>query len=114
MTARHGAGVVIGALLGAAARWGLGEAIGPRPGLLLANVVGCVVMGWALERGTGAWLTAGACGALTSFSALAVQLAGDLDAGQGGRPSLWLGLTLVACWAGFTAGRHGVIRSHVP
>lgn len=111
MTARHGVGVVIGALGGAAARWGSAEVVGPRPGLLLVNIVGCAVMGWALGHGVGAWLTAGTCGALTSFSALALQLAQDLDAGDVGPLVLWLVLTVVGCWVGFTVGRHLVPRS---
>ena len=104
MTSRDLVGVVVGATAGASGRWALGEIVGVRPGLLLANVVGCLVIGWAARRGTGPWLTAGWCGALTSFSALSVQLARDLDNGSIVRLTVWLAVTTAGCALAFGVG----------
>jgi fluoride ion exporter CrcB/FEX len=107
MTARDLTGVVVGAVVGATMRWLLGELLGGDGGLLVANIVGCAVIGWATTRSNpGPWLTAGWCGALTSFSALSLQLASQLDGGDPGRATLWLAVTLVGCAAGFSTGRH--------
>lgn len=99
MTARDTLGVVIGAVAGAAARWGLGELFGLRLGLLVANVAGCAIVGWSVRRSRDIWWSAGLAGALTSFSALALQFATDLDAGRYADPVWWLLLTAVGCAA---------------
>ena len=105
MTPRHALGVVIGGVIGAVGRWGFGELMGANPGLLVANALGCLVLGWAVAAGQGPWLTAGACGALTSFSALALQLAVDLDQTRYVAATSWLVVTVVLCTGAFRLGR---------
>ncbi len=106
MTAREPVGVVVGAIVGAGARWALGEVIDPDAALLVVNVVGCLVIGWALGAGHGAWLTAGLCGSLTSFSALALQIAVLLDGSSYGAAVGWLGATVMGCGFAFAGGTH--------
>ena len=77
--ARSWAVVAISAAIGAALRWAAVGLIGDRPGLLLCNVLGCGVIGYAVGQSSGPWLTAGLCGALTSCSAIALQVAVDFD-----------------------------------
>ena len=50
----------------------------------------------------------GFCGALTSMSALALQLAQRLNTGEVGAAGAWLGLTIAACTAAFIGGRAAV------
>ena len=105
MTARDALGVVVGAIVGATARWTLAEAVDADAALLLVNIVGCLVIGWALATHRGAWLTAGLCGALTSFSALALQVAVLLDQSSYGSAGAWLLATIVGCGLAFLLGR---------
>lgn len=105
MTARDALGVVVGAIGGATLRWSLATAIEASAALLVVNVVGCLVIGWALATRRGAWLTAGLCGALTSFSALALQLAVLLDESSYGCAVAWLAATVVGCGLAFAVGR---------
>lgn len=105
MTPRLAVGVVIGGVIGATMRWGLGELMGDRPGLLVANALGCLLFGWALAAGQGPWLTVGKCGALTSFSALALQLAVDVDEAEFAAAASWLAVTVVLCLGAFRLGR---------
>lgn len=106
MTARDLLGVVLGAMIGAASRWVLGDLVGTRAGLLVANVLGCLVIGVATtRRDPSPWLTAGWCGALTSFSALALQLASDLDSSRGGSAVGLLAGTISGCAVAFLLGR---------
>lgn len=90
----------VGGVFGAAARWGLAEAItgGTLPwALLLANTVGCAVLGAAAfgrsDEVRGA-LGAGIAGGLTSMSALALWLAQRLEAGEVGESALTVLLML--------------------
>ncbi len=122
MTLRTTAAVAVAGGAGAAARWALTTPLDEAWALLAANVVGCALVGWATARdervrhllhrpraGLGPapspWLAAGFCGALTSMSALALQLATYLDNGRVGTAFAWLGLTITACTLAFVAGR---------
>lgn len=86
MDARSTAAVALGGVAGATARWGLVELAGDPSGwpwaVFVANLVGCAVMGLlvggcrpALHTVPLVGLTAGFCGALTTFAAFAVDLA---------------------------------------
>ena len=122
MTLRTAGSVAIAGVIGAAARWAAATQLDGAWALLVANVVGCALVGWVTARhervrhllhrgGAGLgpapspWLAAGFCGALTSMSALALQLAAYLDSGRVGTAFAWLGLTIVACTLAFVAGR---------
>ena len=126
MTLRAAGAVAIAGVIGAAVRWAASTQLDGAWALLTANVVGCAVVGWAAARhermrhlshrgGTSGrhapspWLAAGFCGALTSMSALALQLASYLDDGRVGTAFAWLGLTIAACTLAFVAGRTVVI-----
>lgn len=82
----HIAGAVaLGAVVGAATRWALIELLGGDgtvpPGLVVANVVGCLVLAMVVALAPeapaprSAAIGTGFCGALTTFSTLAVDLA---------------------------------------
>lgn len=122
MTRRTLAAVAIAGVIGAAVRWAASTQLDGAWALLAANVAGCAVVGWVTTRhermrrllrrgGTGLgpapspWLAAGFCGALTSMSALALQLATYLDGGRVGTAFAWLGLTIAACTLAFVTGR---------
>lgn len=127
MARRTIATVAIAGVIGAAARWATATRLDAAWALLAANVFGCALIGWstarhermrhALHRPGAAdrvpapspWLAAGFCGALTSMSALALQLATYLDEGRVGAAFAWLGLTIAACTLAFVAGRTVVI-----
>ena len=99
--------VAVGAVIGATVRWAALAAAGPggaAAALLVVNVVGsalagAVLAGPAIGRLTPGRardvLVAGFCGALTSWSSLAVQLARDTSAGAWGTAAAWLGAHLV-------------------
>ncbi len=113
LSPRHLALVAIGGAVGTSARWGLLEATaGPDGGaagpVLLANLVGCGLLGLLLSptRGGGigrsARLLAGAgfCGGLTTFSTFAVEVAGAL---RDGDPSGAIGYTAFSVAGGLAA-----------
>ena len=83
MATRSIAAVVAAAIVGAGSRWAFGSLIGDSCGLLVANIIGCALIGWASSsrqsRWDQAWLTAGLCGSLTSFAGLAVLLGVGLE-----------------------------------
>ncbi len=127
--------LAVAGIVGAALRWGVGAVWYPRGALLVANIVGCFLTGtatltgsavrtnvmvttgqpsksdklskrdWVEQRETGVWFTVGLCGAITSFSAVVVELAADIDKGQFGTAGLWLGATVVGCALGFCLPR---------
>ncbi|MDE0498937.1 MAG: CrcB family protein [Acidimicrobiaceae bacterium] len=122
MQLRIVAAVAAAGVIGAAGRWALAAGLDSDWALLIANIVGCSVVGWVTARhertrrsrrpaaaqtapAPSPWLAAGFCGALTSMSALALQLAAYLDDGRVGTAVAWLGLTVVACTAAFVSGR---------
>ncbi|WP_423916089.1 fluoride efflux transporter FluC [Candidatus Poriferisodalis sp.] len=131
MPSRIAATVAVAGIAGAAVRWGVAAQIDDNWALLIVNVVGCGIVGWATARherirldrrsqprspsvvgsdaGPSPWLTAGFCGALTSMSALALQLARYLDDGRIGTAGAWLGLTIAACTAAFVGSRTAVL-----
>lgn len=123
--------VAAAGVIGAAIRWGVATPLDDRWALLIVNVIGCGIVGWATARrervwtrpltqssipsagrvdgGPSPWLTAGFCGALTSMSALALQLARHLDDGRIATAGAWLGLTIAACTAAFVGCRIAVV-----
>lgn len=131
MRRRVAAAVAAAGIVGAAVRWGVAAQIDDSWALLIVNVIGCGIIGWATARreryrhrrparsGIGSTrptdanpspaLTAGFCGALTSMSALALQLARYLDEGRVATAGAWLALTIAACTAAFVACRITVI-----
>lgn len=133
MRLRIAATVAIAGVAGAVARWALTAGLDGGWALLIANVVGCGVIGWAAARherarhrtpsragignagrgdaGPSVGLTVGFCGALTSMSALALQLARHLDDGRVATAGAWLGLTIAACTAAFVMCRFAAIAN---
>jgi CrcB protein len=116
-----------GAVLGAGLRWALLDLAGPAGAdvvLLAVNVVGSLVLGMVLAAPGDRWpgtersrdlLVAGFCGALTSWSGLALQLAVDTRAGDWWVATAWLAAHLVlglgAAAAGWTVVRRGTTRT---
>ena len=131
MSSKALAAVALAGIAGAGARWGVATQIGADWALLIVNVAGCAIIGWATARhrrsqlprlGPAAaarvsrggsdrspWLTAGFCGALTSMSALALQLAQHLTDGRAAAAGAWLGLTVIACTTAFVMSRLTVL-----
>ena len=131
MPSRTAFGVAAAGVFGAAIRWGVATPLDDKWALLVVNVVGCGIVGWATARrgrirfrrltqssipsadrvdgNPSPWLTAGFCGALTSMSALALQLARHLDDGRIATAGAWLGLTIAACTAAFVGCRIAVV-----
>ncbi|WP_419907737.1 FluC/FEX family fluoride channel [Candidatus Poriferisodalis sp.] len=134
MSLRVAATVAAAGIVGAAARSGVATQVDDDWALLIVNVVGCGIVGWATARhaqarhrravrpgigsagrsgaGPSPGLTAGFCGALTSMSALALQLARYLDDGRIAMAGAWLGLTAVACTAAFVMSRLAVVLAY--
>ena len=126
MQLRIVAAVAAAGVIGATSRWALATRLDGAWALLIANVVGCGIIGWATARherirltprrvsarpssAPSPWLAAGFCGALTSMSALALQLAAYLDDGRVGTAFAWLGLTIVTCSVAFVMSRLAVV-----
>ena len=84
--------VAVGGAAGAAARWGVAEAIHAEPGsfpwaTLLVNLVGCALIGLAarhLVRASDRWMlgVTGLLGGLTTYSTFAVETRDLVDAGR--------------------------------
>lgn len=100
-----------GGIAGAATRWAVDEVVGHRvAGLVLVNTAGAFLLGYLLRRHEPSthhprlWLTVGFCGALTTFSTLALDVAARLDAGEAGRA---LSTTLLVVGAGLAGAVSG-------
>ena len=115
--------VMAGGALGAAGRFWLGGALlrqfGDRMpwGTLAANLLGAFAIGflaeWLMERGPNAlywrtFLIVGVLGALTTYSAVMLELLLLTRTGRNGMAALYLGVTLAAgmalVWAGARLG----------
>lgn len=100
MEARRAAAIAIGAMAGAGIRWALTQALGPGgvdPALLAVNLTGSLLLGIlsgarpaTVSARTEALLGAGFCGALTTWSSLALHTATQYRAGSWLAPSVWL------------------------
>jgi len=102
--------VVVGGVLGACLRWGIGELFGADSlqwSTLLVNVLGSLVLGWtvsvlgmATRNGFGQHLSlaavgAGFCGSFTTFSTFSVIVAEHLRSGSLGAAVGYVALTVV-------------------
>ncbi len=116
MQPRVTAAVSMGGALGAALRWGIVEASDSSSswptGVFVANILGCAVLGFVIGRyaefaTTSAFVgvTVGFCGALTTFSAFAIDLAVFLDEADWLLFAAYLTSSAVAGWAVFVGGR---------
>lgn len=115
--------VAAGAVVGAGLRWvalRVGGPSGADAALLAVNVVGSLVLGLVIGAPDRTWagsergrdlLVAGFCGALTSWSALALQLAGETRAGEWWTASGWLVAHLVLGTGAATVGWWAVRRA---
>jgi CrcB protein len=118
MELRTAAYVGLGGVCGAVVRWAIGEAIAGGSGwpwaIFVANLVGCLVLGALLARYATSTapavvaLTTGFCGALTTFSSFAVDLAVFL---RDGRLGLAVAYLLVSLLAGLGTYRLGFVLS---
>ena len=108
--------VGIGAIAGAVVRWGLGEWLdggGTWPwAVFVANIVGCLLLGLLvggfrklLHTDALIGWAVGFCGALTTFSAFAVDLARFVRDDRWGWFVAYLGVSVVLGIAVFTVGR---------
>lgn len=116
MDTRRASAVAFGGILGATARWAIAELLG-EPGtwpwpVLTANLVGCVVLGLIVGRhgrlaGTPLYLaaTVGFCGALTTFSAFALDVATFIDDADWPRGVGYLVSSVVLGLVAFIGGR---------
>jgi CrcB protein len=105
MDLRRSAAIAIGAAAGAGIRWALTRALGPGgvdAALLVVNLTGVTLLGLltgarpgAVDARTEALLGAGFCGALTTWSSLALHTATEFRAGSWIEPSAWLTANLV-------------------
>ena len=105
MDLRRTAAIAVGAATGAGIRWALTRALGPGgvdAALLTVNLAGVTLLGLltgarpgAVDARTEALLGAGFCGALTTWSSLALHTATEFRAGSWVEPSVWLTANLV-------------------
>ena len=110
--------ILAAALAGAATRWALLEVLPTAQPLawplVAVNAAGCALIGWAVVRIEAephlAAVTYGFCGALTSASSFALEVARRLDGGAVGAGAAHVALTLAATGAAFVAGRRVALR----
>lgn len=105
MDLRRSVAIVVGAAAGAGIRWALTTALGPSgvdAALLTVNLTGAALLGLltgarpgALDARTEALLGAGFCGALTTWSSLALRTATEYRAGYWLGSSVWLVANLI-------------------
>lgn len=116
--------VAAGGAIGAALRYGIGEALRGAAfaqrfpvATLLINVSGALVLGWWMRSLGGlettpqvrAFVAIGICGGYTTFSTFAFENLALLQGGQVAKAMLHAGLSVVlsvaAAWLGWTLGR---------
>lgn len=105
MDLRRTAAIAIGAAAGAGIRWALTRALGPGgvdAALMTVNLTGAALLGLltgarpgAVNARTEALLGAGFCGALTTWSSLALHTATEYRAGSWLGASVWLVANLI-------------------
>lgn len=113
--------VGVGAVIGASARWWLGELLtvdGFPWATLLANIVGCVMTGWcavALARRTTAWyfVMTGCLGGFTTASAFAVETRQLLDDGRPATAAVYVVASVGLGLAAISLTRTLTLRSAV-
>lgn len=107
MTARRLTAVAIGAVVGSALRWAMVRTAGlpTEPAIIVVNTVAAALLGWlraAVTNGTVRrrevedLVGAGICGALSTWSALAVRLGELLLAGDLAAAIVWTVTSLVS------------------
>lgn len=110
--------VAAGGVAGASLRWAIGDAIDDAVvSLIVVNAAGAFILGLLVHRHRGhpsrpqLWLGIGFCGALTTFSTLAVEVAARLERGDVADGLATLVITvatgLIAALAGNLTGRVG-------
>jgi CrcB protein len=124
---RELAAIFVGGFIGALARLGLVEALAPTPGewpwaTFLANVVGALALGYfttrlqerlPLSAYRRPFLGTGFCGALTTFSAMQLELLQMLDHGEGGLAAAYAATSLVAGSIAVAFGTNVVRRARL-
>lgn len=118
---RSGVYVAVGAIAGAAVRWAVSEIVDPATAwpwaTFVVNMVGACALGLVLavtRHGVDAQtedpvrlaLGTGFCGALTTFSALAVEVAQLIRDDRTSLSAGYLAASLAAGLAAFLVGRH--------
>ncbi|WP_423751024.1 fluoride efflux transporter FluC [Salinirarus marinus] len=97
-----------GGVLGALARYAVDRRLAGRRGTVVVNVLGSVVLGslTATPLGTSAMLVVGAgfCGAFTTFSSFAVDVAEFVENGEWRLAAGYAGGTLAAALVGVVVG----------
>ncbi|GAB3947024.1 CrcB family protein [Corynebacterium tapiri] len=85
------------AMLGGLTRWALTRILWPKVGLLLANLLACAVLAWAIVHLSGLVETAigvGFAGACSTLSTVANQVAEDVEKRKTPAALLYLGATV--------------------
>lgn len=100
--------VGLGGVAGAVARYGVGTQLSGTRATLLVNALGSLALGALVAAGVegDAALLAGTgfCGAFTTFSSVAVEVAGRHDRGDGRGAARYAVVTLVTALVGVGAG----------
>ncbi len=110
--------VVIGGALGTLSRWAVSGWLPPSDGgfprgTLIVNLLGSLLIGFAMRYGTAtlqwspelrAGITIGFCGAFTTMSTFAYEAVQLGSSGQMLRTGLYLVVTVVGCFAAVIAG----------
>lgn len=110
--------IIVGALIGGGLRYGTEVVLITRTdhevprGTLVVNVVGSFILGVVVVTAADPWragLSTGLCGALTTFSALSLQLDRSLDARAYRTVAMYVTLTLAL---GLSAAELGIRVGH--